>query len=361
MRTKRLDQTSWESFRDLPTEDKGEFYLQKSGMPYHVLIAQQFDRATLDHLCRLATRIRLIAKSKDGMAFLMGLLSHKRAMLDFSQPSSRTFLSFYAACQILGLKVGEVRDPTTSSEMKGESREDTVRTFSSYFDLIVMRTAAQGFAEKMAWILSNAGRPVPIINAGSGKDQHPTQALLDIYTLERSFERHGGIEGKNVVFVGDLLRGRTVRSLATLLTLYPGVKLTFVAPDELQIGQDILDRLDASGTEYEVTSDFVAVIPQADAIYMTRIQDEWDKEGESQQLDIRDFYFTADHLALLKYNTIIMHPLPRRQEIDPAVDSDPRAMYWRQVRNGMWIRVALIATIFGRDQEIADYYTLNLR
>lgn len=361
MRTKRLDDISWDSFSNLPTEEKGEYFLQKNGLPYHVLIAQQFDRPTLDHLCRLATRIRLIAKSREGMGFLMGLLPHKRAMLDFSQPSSRTFLSFYAACQILGLKVAEVRDPTTSSEMKGESREDTVRTFSSYFDLIVMRTAAQGFAEKMAWILSNAGRPVPIINAGSGKDQHPTQALLDIYTLERSFERLGGIEGKNVVFVGDLQRGRTVRSLASLLTLYPGTKLFFVAPPELQIGQDILDLLEAAGTSYEVTGDFEKIIPVADAIYMTRIQDEWDKEGESHRINIADYYFTADHLKLLKYNTILMHPLPRRKEIDPAVDSDPRAMYWRQVRNGMWIRVALIATIFGLHQEIADYYTRNLR
>ncbi len=361
MRPKRLDDISWDAFKNLPLEEKSPYFKQKNGMPYHVLLAQQFDRETLDHVCRMATRIRRIAKSKDGMAFLMGQLPHKRAMLDFSQPSSRTFLSFYAACQILGLKVGEVRDPTTSSEMKGESREDSVRTFSSYFDLIIMRTPTQGFAEKMAWILSNAGRPVPIINAGSGKDQHPTQALLDIYTLERSFERSGGIEGKNVVFVGDLLRGRTVRSLASLLTLYPGVKQFFVAPDELQIGQDVLDQLSAAGVDYEVTNDFESVIPEADAIYMTRIQDEWDKEGESHQVDISDFYFTADHLKLLKYSAILMHPLPRRKEIDPAVDSDPRAMYWRQVRNGMWIRVALISAIFGRDDEILDYYTRNLR
>jgi aspartate carbamoyltransferase catalytic subunit len=361
MRPKRLDDVSWDQFKTLALEEKGFYFRQKNSKPFHVLIAQQFDRASLDCICQLATRIRRIAKSKEGMGFLMGQLPHKRAMLDFSQPSSRTFLSFYAACQILGLRVAEVRDPATSSEMKGESREDSVRTFSSYFDLIVMRTPIQGFAEKMAWILSNAGRPVPIINAGSGKDQHPTQALLDIYTLQRSFERDGGIDGKNVVFVGDLLRGRTVRSLAYLLSHYKGVKQFFVAPPELQVGQDILDQLAEKGVEYKVTSDFESVIPTADAIYMTRIQDEWDKDGESHSVDISDFYFTAEHLKLLKYSAILMHPLPRRQEIDPAVDNDPRAMYWRQVRNGMWVRAALIAMIFGRDEEISQYYKLNLR
>lgn len=362
MRRKRLDNITWDVFTDLPLQEKGPYFLQKDGRPYHVLIAQQFDREMLDHLCTFATRIRRIAKNKRGMEFLASLLCHKRAMLDFSQPSSRTFLSFYAACQILGLKVAEVRDPSTSSEMKGESREDSVRTFSSYFDMIVMRTPIQGFAEKMAWLLSNTERPIPIINAGSGKDQHPTQALLDIYTLQRSFEKTGGVEGKHVVFVGDLARGRTVRSLAYLLTNYDGVKQTFVAPDKLQVRKDVLEQLDHVGVDYALSSDFESVIPDADAIYMTRIQDEWDsEEGESDHVNIEDFYFKAEHLKLIKYNTIIMHPLPRRQEIDPAVDRDPRAMYWRQVRNGMWVRTALIATIFGRDEEIAHYYRQNLK
>ncbi len=361
MRRQRLDQISWEDFQKLPLSKKGPYFLQSDGQPYHVLIAQQFDRASLDHLCHLATRIRRIAKSKQGMEFLAGLLCHKRAMLDFSQPSSRTFLSFYAACQILGLKVAEVRDPATSSEMKGESREDSVRTFSSYFDMIIMRTPQQGFAEKMAWLLSNTERPIPIINAGSGKDQHPTQALLDIYTLQRSFEKMNGIEGKTVVFVGDLARGRTVRSLSYLLTKYPNVTQYFVAPEKLQIQQDVLDQLDAAGVTYHVTQDFEAVLPMADAIYMTRIQDEWDEDGESERVDISKYYFKAEHLAQIKFSTIIMHPLPRRQEIAAAVDHDPRAMYWRQMRNGMWVRSALIASIFDRYEEIDAYYQRYLK
>ncbi len=359
--SKRLINISWEGYQGLDLAEKADYLQRESGGPYHTLLAQQFDRAMLDDLGTLATRIRKIAKSKAGMHFLQGLLDHKRAMLYFAQPSSRTFLSFYAACQILGMQLGEVRGSSTSSEMKGESTEDSVRTFSSYFDLLIMRSPVQGFAEKMAWLLSNTERPVPIINAGSGKDQHPTQALLDIYTLQRSFEKSGGIEGKSIVFVGDLARGRTVRSLSTLLIHYPGVKQYFVAPPQLQVGGDVLAQLEAAGVDYEVCGDFEKVIPLADAIYMTRIQDEWDQTpGESKAIDSSRFYFTAAHLKLLKTSAVIMHPLPRRQEIALEVDSDPRAVYWRQVRNGMWIRVALIATIFRRAGEINNYYHLNV-
>ena len=359
-RPRKLMGLTWKELQSLTLKEKSELF-NVNGRPFHCLLAQQFDRPMLDSLGELATCIRRIAKSKAGMQFLGGLLDHKRAMLYFSQPSSRTFLSFYAACQILGLKPAEVRDTRTSSEMKGESPEDTVRTFSSYFDIIIMRTPQQGFAEKMAWLLSNTERPIPIINAGSGKDQHPTQALLDIYTLQRSFERVGGIDGKTVVFVGDLARGRTVRSLAYLLTNYENVRQVFVAPPQLQIGRDILEQLDAAGVTYELSDDFEGAIRKADAIYMTRIQDEWDTEpGESSRIDVERFAFKKHHLDVIKPHAVIMHPLPRRQEIEPAVDSDPRAVYWRQVRNGMWIRVALIADIFRVGDIIRRHYELNL-
>jgi len=274
-------------------------------------------------------------------------------MLYFSQPSTRTFLSFCAACQILGLRIGEVRDTSTSSEFKGESQEDSVRTFSSYFDMIIMRSETGGLAERMAWVLSNSERPIPIVNAGSGKDQHPTQALLDIYTLQRSFEHHGGIDGKEICFVGDLARGRTVRSLSALLTCYQGVRQRFVAPAKLQIGRDVLERLDRAGVAYEVTEDFEGAIPKADAIYMTRVQDEWDEnKGDSARIDTSKYCFTRKHLERLGSHAVIMHPFPRRNEIAPDVDADPRAVYWRQMRNGMWIRAALMARIFGCDQRI---------
>ncbi len=351
-----LREIAWESFRALEPEKKAPL-LNMAGHPYHALIAQQFDRAMLDRNVDLATKMRKIGKTRGGMKFLQDLLPEKRAMLYFAQPSTRTFLSFYAACQILGIQIAEVRDAQTSSEVKGESQEDSVRTFSSYFDLIIIRHPQGGFAERLAWMLTGTDRPVPVINAGSGKDQHPTQALLDIYTLQRSLEkRRGGLEGARIAFVGDLLRGRTVRSLSLLLRHYPGVKQYFVAPEPLQIGSDILAKLDEAGMAYEVTSDFESVMPEMDAIYMTRIQDEWDQNGESRALDISRFYLTAAHLPILKPSAIIMHPLPRRHEIAPEVDGDPRAKYWRQVRNGMWVRAALILSIFERDHEIDHYY-----
>ncbi|MGQ9663515.1 MAG: aspartate/ornithine carbamoyltransferase family protein [Kiritimatiellia bacterium] len=350
-----LRSVAWEDFQKLTSEEKCP-YLRVNERPYHVLLAQQFHRKELDYLGHLATRIRFIAKNKPGMIFLQGLLCHRRVMLYFSQPSTRTFLSFCAACEILGMRIGEVRDTATSSELKGESREDSVRTFSSYFDLIIMRSEIGGLAERMAWVLSNSERPVPIINAGSGKDQHPTQALLDIYTLQRSFENRGGIDGKTILFLGDLARGRTVRSLSLLLRNYNNVKQIFAAPERFQIGSDILELLNKAGVEYELTSDFHSMIPRADAIYMTRVQDEWDSEkGESHSLDSSRYWFGVEHLQLLKPDAVIMHPFPRRREIAPEVDRDHRAVYWRQMRNGMWIRTALIAFIFGEDEEILRY------
>ena len=355
MGAERLSEISWEAFRQLDPLQKAR-YLTEDGREVHVLLSQQFDRARLDRIGELATMVRRIAKTEDGMAFLRSLLAHKRAMLYFTQPSSRTFLSFCAACQILGIQIGEVRDASVSSELKGETREDSVRTFSSYFDLIIMRTEISGFAEQMAWILSNSERPIPVINAGSGKDQHPTQALLDIYTLQRSFETRGGIDGKTIVFVGDLARGRTVRSLAFLLTNYRKVRQCFVAPPSLQIGEDILAMLRKAGCEFEVGTEFEPIIPRADAIYMTRVQREWDRDGESGKIDVGRYSFEVRHLQMLGPDAVLMHPFPRTVEIPPAVDKDPRAVYWRQMRNGMWIRVALIAGMFDRDSSIRRYY-----
>ena len=324
-------------------------------MPYHTLNAQQFDREVLERLCALANRIRFINKSKEGALFLKNVLAHKRAMLYFSQPSSRTFLSHLAACQILGVTTGSVRDAATSSEFKGESHEDSIRTFSSYFDMIIMRSPEQGLAEKMAWELSNSSRPIPILNAGSGKDQHPTQALLDIYTLMRSFETQGGIDGKTVTFCGDLMRGRTVRSLSYLLTNFRDVKQIFVAPQELQVPADVVMILAKKGIDFEVTDDLKAATKLSDAVYMTRIQDEWDSaKGASAKIDNSRFKFGAEHLALLREGGALLHPLPRRDEIATCCDHDPKAMYWRQMRNGMWIRAALIAATFGFEKTLMD-------
>ena len=350
-----LREISWAKFQGLDPESKGP-YFKRNGHPYHALIAQQFDRSFLEDIGALATKIRRVAKTKGGMNFLQQLLSQKRALLYFAQPSTRTFLSFYSACQILGLQAAEVRDTTTSSELKGESPEDTVRTFSSYTDVIIMRYPQRGFAERIAWLLSNTDRPVPVINAGSGKDQHPTQALLDIYTLQRSFETTGGIDGKTIAFVGDLARGRTVRSLAWLLTKYDVAKMTFVAPPELQIQEDLRVALEKANVTFELTDRLDGVLSEVDAVYMTRIQDEWDTHEESKALQWKPYSLTASDLVQLKPEAVILHPLPRRDEISTEVDADPRAVYWRQVRNGMWIRTALFLIIFERVLEVDRYY-----
>ncbi len=342
--------SEWTAYESLPLMEKG---VALRGAK-HVLVAQQFVREDLEVLGELATVIRRVSKSQEGARFLKGLLCDKRAMLYFAQPSSRTYLSFLAACQILGLDTMDVRDSKTSSEVKGESPEDTVRTFSSYADLIVMRHPQGGFAERVAWMLAHSNREVPVINAGSGADQHPTQALLDVYTLARSFENRGGIDGKTVLFAGDLKRGRTVRSLAWMLTLFEGVNVVFAAPEALQIGADIQVLLREAGVPFRLCDRVQEALPEADAVYMTRLQDEWDGEGEQSSLSETDFCVGVEELKLMKPEAVIMHPLPRRHEISRELDNEPQAIYWRQMRNGMWIRAALILQRFGREGLVLD-------
>jgi len=319
---------------------------------FHVLKSQQFDRALLDELYQITNKVRRVAKSKEGSNYLRRILSHKRAMLYFVQPSTRTFLSFLNACQILGMQTSDIRDTTTSSEVKGESIYDTIRTFCSYVDVVIMRYPEAGFTEEIAHYLDTTPRPVPIINGGSGPDQHPTQALLDIYTLQESFKDSDGIDGKTIAMVGDLKRGRTARSLTYLLKNYKDVKLIFVAPKEFQMMNDIKRFCRRVGMPYVEAEHLESVIPEADAIYMTRIQDEYDSNDESKHIDHSAFHFKHEFLKLLKPAGIIMHPFPRRDEIDVSVDSDPRAKYWRQERNGMWTRVSILVKIFEVEDKI---------
>jgi len=353
----------------LPTA-KRVALLSRQDRVFHVILAQQFDRETIDALCKLAEMARNIAETRQGLQFLRSLLSHKRAMLYFIQPSTRTFLSFAAACQILGIAYDEVRNPSVSSEIKGETEDDTVRVLSQYCNLIVMRHPKEGFAEEMAHALDALNMSIPIINGGSGQDQHPTQALLDIYTLHRCFGRaaieRGNLDftmnrfaGKTIAFVGDLKRGRTVRSLAYLLCRYAGVKMIFIAPPELQIGDDIREYLGRHEVEYEFAEDIAPVIARCDAIYMTRLQDEYDIAGESKKINYARFQLSAELVGKSKPDLAIMHPLPRRAEIDRRLDTDPRAQYFAQVHNGMWMRAAIIAYIFNMDGAIIDHYQMH--
>jgi aspartate carbamoyltransferase catalytic subunit len=344
-------------FQKLPTEEKIDCF-EKDGRLFDMIISQQLNREILDHIYDITNRLRQISKSKTGSIFMQHILSHKRAMLYFTQPSSRTFLSFESACHMLGMRTSEIRDARVSSEIKGESFDDSLRTFSSYTDLIIMRHNVQDAAERAAWLLNTrTNRPIPVINGGSGSDQHPTQAILDVYTLQRSFDNQGGLDGKTILMCGDLRRGRTVRSLSYLMKNFEDMNIIFAAPQAFQMKEDVCDFLERLKIRYQVeTESLENVLAEANAIYMTRIQDEHDAvDGESGQIDISKFKLSPSHMSKVKSNVVIMHPFPRRDEIDVTIDSDPRAMYWRQERNGMWTRAALIAYIFNVHEEILKY------
>jgi aspartate carbamoyltransferase catalytic subunit len=223
--------------------------------------------------------------------------------------------------------------------MKGETEMDSVKTFSEYVDLIIMRHSSTNFIYDIS---SEIGKEKVIINAGSGTDQHPTQALLDFYTIYKY-----GLHNKKIAFVGDLKRGRTVRSLALLLSNVKDIKLYFVAPKAFQISDDIVKDLKV---DYEMVENYEEILPKMDIIYMTRLQDEYG--GIEEVFDRKRYSIDKNNLKLLKKNAIIMHPLPRREEIDVEVDKDNRAKYWEQVNNGMWVRVALILKLFGKENEI---------
>jgi len=347
----RLRKLSWEEYSGLEVKDRIP-YLSKEGTedePFHVLYAQQFSRKFLDEICDLADRVRQIHKSTQGASFLRSLLSNKNALNLFAQPSTRTFMSFQVAEQKLGMLTTDIRDVSTSSQAKGETFQNSIRTFSSYVDLIVLRHPDRGAAELAAYEMNMAERRIPVINGGSGRDQHPTQALLDIYTLQKSL---GEIDGKKIAMVGDLLRGRTVRSLSYLMKNYRDVELYYVSPDRLRIGEDIKAFLRRHRIRYTESDNLEAVVPIADAIYMTRIQWEWDSpaiagSADEGRYDPR-FVFKKEYLGRMKKKSCLMHPLPKINEIDPELDysDDPRVVYWRQERNGMWVRAALICRIF---------------
>ena len=257
----------------------------------------------------------------------------------FYEPSTRTRLSFEAAMLRLGGKVLTVADPRTSSVAKGESLADTIRTVASYADLIVIRHPKEGAAQ-----LGAMYSQVPVINAGDGAREHPTQTLTDLYTI-RTLK--GRLSELTVAVCGDLRYGRTVHSLLRALSRYPGMRFFLVSPEELRIPESLREELRAQGLPFEEMEQMGEALPRADVLYMTRVQ----KErffNEEDYLRLRDFYvLTPERLKLLKEDAIVMHPLPRVTEISYAVDADPRAVYFQQARFGMYARMALILSILG--------------
>ncbi|KKR71733.1 MAG: Aspartate carbamoyltransferase [Candidatus Roizmanbacteria bacterium GW2011_GWB1_40_7] len=255
----------------------------------------------------------------------------------FYEPSSRTFGSFTAATQRLGGGIIPIQGVQFSSVVKGETLEDTIRVFASYSDAIALRHPEEGASKHAAEV-----SPVPIINAGDGVGEHPTQALLDLYTIK---ERLGRTEHLSIAMVGDLKYGRTVHSLSKLLSLYKNIVMYFVCPKTSQMPQDIVNLIKKRGVKIEIVSSIQPIIDKIDVLYMTRVQ----KERMDKKLyeSIKDLFILNGRMAgRMKKKSIIMHPLPRIHEMTTDVDSNPRAVYFtHEVKNGMYVRMALLKLV----------------
>lgn len=298
----------------------------------HVLESQQFSRQLLDELFERADDMRADPHRAAGR-----LQGRVMAAL-FYEPSTRTRLSFESAMLRLGGRtMGTDNAREFSSAAKGETLEDTIRIVAGYADVIVLRHHDEGAARRAA-----AVSDVPVINAGDGKGQHPTQSLLDLYTIK---DELGRIDGVRVAMAGDLFNGRTARSLAYLLSKYRDVELWFVAPPQVAMRDDIKQHLDEHGVRWHETEDLDAVLPQVDVVYQTRIQKERFDDEASYRAVKGIYVIDTASMARLRPEAIVMHPLPRLDEIDPAVDSDRRAAYFRQARNGVQVRMALLDAV----------------
>ena len=261
--------------------------------------------------------------------------AHKLLAALFFEPSTRTRLSFEAAMQRLGGRVIGFSEAGASSTAKGESLSDTVQTVGCYSDIIVMRHPKEG-----APVVAARRAGVPIINAGDGAHNHPTQTLTDLLTIWRS--KHT-FEGLTIGLCGDLKFGRTVHSLVAAMARYTGIKFVFIAPEELKFPRYIIEEeLESRGIPYKEVTSMEEAMPELDVLYMTRVQ----KErffNEADYIRLKDTYIlTPDKLEPAKKDMIVMHPLPRVNESAVSVDDDPRAAYFPQAKNGMFIRMALI-------------------
>ncbi len=296
----------------------------------NVLEVRQFDRPHLDALFMRADEMRIIADAGGS-----NRLSGKILATLFFEPSTRTRLSFESAMIRLGGSVLTAENAIeTSSWAKGETIEDTARIVESYADAIVMRHPQAGMPARAADAID-----IPVINAGDGSHEHPTQALLDLYTIAHEL---GRIDNLRIALVGDLKYGRAPRSLALLLTQSEGIDLTFISPPNVRMGDDVKSELRSKGVGFEEETNLLEVLPDVDVVYQTRIQHE--RFASEEEYEAARGKYVIDQAAMdaLSPNAIVMHPLPRVDEIDPAVDRDSRAAYFRQARNGVYMRMAIL-------------------
>lgn len=307
----------------------------------HLIDPMYLTREETDRLLDLAEKI--IAKPEDYAHKCDG----KILATLFYEPSTRTRLSFESAMLRLGGKVLGFSSANSSSASKGETTADTIRMISGYADIAAMRHFKEG-----APYAASRCSGIPVINAGDGGHQHPTQTLTDMLTIRRS---RGSIDGVTIGFCGDLKFGRTVHSLIKSLVRYENVRFVLISPEELALPEYIRKEvIEPSGCPCKETRDMDEVMPELDILYMTRVQRER-FFNEEDYLRLKDSYIlTPERMALAKKDMAVLHPLPRVNEIDTAVDDDPRAMYFQQARNGVFVRMALILTLLGLAPEVLD-------
>mgnify|MGYP005850671141 CR=1 FL=1 len=309
--------------------------LNRSFYGRDIISVKQFSRQDLTYIMGVANEMRGIVRRVGATDLLKG---HILANL-FYEPSTRTSSSFIAAMERLGGSVIPIHGVQYSSVSKGESLPDTIRTLECYSDVIVLRHPEVGASEVAARYATK-----PIISAGDGVGEHPTQGLLDLYTI---YHELSAIDGLHVAMVGDLKNGRTVHSLARLLRLYD-TALTFVSPDILRLPEEVKSELTDAGRTVHETDGVEDVIETADVIYVTRVQKERFADLREYEA-VKDCYvITPELMARAKERMALMHPLPRVGEIHYDVDDDPRAAYFRQMENGMYIRMALLAAVLGK-------------
>ena len=300
-----------------------------------ILSVKQFKRDDLEYISGVAHEMA-------GMVRRVGtfdLLKGKILASLFYEPSTRTSASFTSAMERLGGSVIPINEVRYSSVSKGESLPDTVRTLEAYVDVIVLRHPEVGSAALAAKYASK-----PIINAGDGVGEHPTQALLDLFTIT---EEMGRVDGLTITMVGDLKYGRTVHSLARLLTLF-NVRLNYVSPDILPMPEDVIAEVQASGTPQASFTTLEEVLPESDVVYVTRVQKERFADEADYEKVRGSYVISPETLKIAKEDMIVMHPLPRVGEISMDLDTDPRAAYFRQVEYGLYVRMALLAMVLGK-------------
>lgn len=323
-------------------------------MGQHLISIEQLDRDKLAEIVATTRRLEPVSKRLQRCDVLKGAISANL----FFEASTRTRMSFHTAFARLGGNVCDTTGFTFSSISKGESLEDTARVISGYADVIVMRHPDEGSVARFAERVN-----VPVINAGDGIGEHPTQALLDYYTIEKEFSRqHRNIDGMHIAMVGDLKHGRTIHSLCKLLSLFDAIHFHFIAPESLRLPRAMLDHLRAHGHHVHEYDDIAQGLPGVDIIYATRIQKERFSEeppaGYAEQ-------FRINRAAVARYaedHTIILHPLPRDSrpgafDLSTDLDEHPNLAIFRQTDNGLTVRMAIFALILGVADRLEEYFS----